>query len=72
MMAGTRCNAAERAAFQRLRIQVSSGQVMRCDEPALGTVDQRLDIIIRRLGGRTKLAPLTEAERAEFEACRIS
>lgn len=35
-------------------------------EPALGTLDQRLDIIIRRHGGNTKRPTATQAERREY------
>lgn len=61
-----RCNAAERAAFKAKRIggidHTSQGQ-----EPALGSVDERLSILIRRLGGRTSPLPrLTDAEREQY------
>lgn len=38
----------------------------RWQEPALGTLDERLGIILRRLGGRTAAPRPTEEERAEY------
>lgn len=38
------------------------------DEPALGTVAERLDIIIRRHGGNTKRPKATQSERREYLA----
>lgn len=40
-------------------------------EPALGTVDQRLGILVRRLGGHTRPPRMTERERRDYaEWCR--
>lgn len=39
-------------------------------EPAMGTLDERLDIIIRRLGGRTGPIKLTPDERRLVESYR--
>lgn len=65
---GVRCTPAERAAFKRLHIH-GTGQ---CDEPALGSLDERLGIIIRRLGGRTTTPRLTRYEREQLAEARIS
>lgn len=35
-------------------------------EPALGTVDERLDIITRRLGGKTGAVRMSDDERREY------
>jgi hypothetical protein len=63
-----RCTEAERAAFKRWVIPQGYGRVqIRCHEPALGTLDERLGIIVRRLGGRTTPLPrLTAAERDQY------
>lgn len=35
-------------------------------EPAIGTLDERLGIIVRRHGGRTRRPTATRAERVEY------
>lgn len=63
----TRCNAAERAAFNAKRIRAGYGDViLRGQEPALGTLDERLGIIVRRLGGQTAWKHHTAAELAAY------
>jgi hypothetical protein len=53
-MTTTRCTPAERKAFKGY-ITLSSGHIHPITEPALGTLEQRLDIIIRRLGGGSRI-----------------
>jgi len=69
-MATTRLNPEERKAFARYADQVSREDRQNAvpREPALGTVDERLDIIIRRHGGQTGPIRLTKAERAAYDA----
>lgn len=65
-MSTRRCNAAERAAFKVKRIHGIDPRTQG-QEPALGSVDERLGILVRRLGGRTAPLPrLTEAEREQY------
>ena len=60
-----RCNAAERA---RYRKPISAGYAdLPGFEPALGTLDQRLAILVRRHGGRVKGLPaMSAAEKREY------
>lgn len=57
-----RCNTAERAALTRIRFRLHDGTTQAVLEPALGTLDERLGIIIRRLGGHTHRKHLSAAE----------
>jgi hypothetical protein len=59
-----RCNAAERAKFG----PAQPGLLLETTEPALGTLAERLDIIIRRQGGRTKAPTATNQERRDYAA----
>jgi len=59
MSTTTRLTAAERAHFAGPYGTVAG------TEPAMGTLDQRLGIIIRRLGGRTGAVRASVAERHE-------
>lgn len=58
----TRLTPKERALFR------SWQGVGGCTEPALGTLEQRLTIVIHRLGGRTAALPRLSAEERELYA----
>lgn len=61
----TRCTPEERAKFKKFSPNLGCYG----DEPALGTLDERLGILIRRFGGRTKPLPrLTAAEREQYRS----
>jgi hypothetical protein len=64
-MTTKRCTAAERRAFEPLYLGDSYGEQI--GEPALGTLDQRLHIILRRLGARVAPVRMTARERNDYE-----
>jgi hypothetical protein len=68
-MPTTRLNTEERAAARRYATELAKRY--RDDpvppEPALGTLEQRLRILVVRHGGRVKVASPTPAERALVE-----
>ena len=67
-----RCNAQERqcTAFRHSEAWNTLGSRSRT-EPALGTLDERLGIIVRRLGGRTGPVRATARERQDYaDWCR--
>lgn len=66
-----RCNAAERQAFKAWWPPLTGGrygsnQVTQRGEPALGTLEERLSIIIQRLGGTTGAVRMSANERLEY------
>lgn len=66
----TRCTPTERVHFRKICAEhaLGDGHKLRDTEPALGTLDQRLDILIRRHGGRTSaFPPMTREQRREYE-----
>lgn len=69
-----RLTADERKRFARYATDMNERDDRWCTastpEPALGTLDERLDIIIRRHGGRTGPVRLTPAERRQLDECR--
>lgn len=69
-MTTTRLPSSERAHFRTHWPEYGKyGQRLRNTEPALGgTLDQRLDIILRRHGGRAFPLPLRAPEREAYQA----
>lgn len=65
-MTSTRLTSAERKAFLGKRAGEIIGRY-EC-EPALGTLDERLGILVRRHGGRTRVQRLSSHERADYLA----
>lgn len=62
-----RLSAFERRHFRTQTLGIGKPAGLSLTEPALGTVAQRLDILILRLGGRISALPgLTGSERAEY------
>jgi hypothetical protein len=61
----TRCNAEERKAFKRQATH-HAGVIDPVEEPALGTLEQRLDIIFKRHGGNLRPLKPTPAERDAY------
>lgn len=60
-MTTKRCTPAERRVFSKpFQFPSASGRPIRGTEPALGSLDQRLGILVRRFGGSTRLAPSGE------------
>lgn len=62
-----RLDAVERAAWNKLRCKPHG----KMDEPAMGSLDERLDIIIRRLGGTTTKPRMTYELRTQIADCRL-
>jgi hypothetical protein len=74
-MTTTRLTVEERRGFARYAREMDGPTATRSyrvkhtpDEPALGTLDERLAILVKRLGGRVGPVKLTAAERAELRA----
>lgn len=63
-MTTTRLPANERNNFRK----TGTGRGLERAEPALGALQERLDIIIRRHGGRLAPLPLRPAEREAYQA----
>lgn len=65
---GERAVFAEHASATDTKIRSDGGFPIHTPrEPAMGTLDERLGIIIRRLGGRTAPVNATRAEVAEYD-----
>jgi hypothetical protein len=67
-MTPARCTPAERKVFNSRRCSDGHGGYVRETEPALGTLDERLGIIVRRLGGTTKLSRIHTPKQLEAYA----
>jgi hypothetical protein len=68
-MTTMRLNAEERKIWARKAAtgnKTQMGAKVYSPEPGLGTVRQRLDIIIQRQGGRVRSARMTEEEREDY------
>ena len=60
----TRLNAEERKAIGQITSSwPASSPSGRCVEPAMGTLGERLDILIRRHGGLTRLSTMYDVTR---------
>jgi len=67
-MTTRRLNPEDRKGFARIADQIAreDRQNPHIREPALGTIEERLDIIVRRHGGQTGPVRLTKGEKADY------
>jgi hypothetical protein len=66
-MSTKRCTVSERKPFTPSARERGYGLREQYGEPALGTVDERLSIILARLGKPRRVVSMSPAERDEYE-----